>query len=89
MKLVTRQDRIYQAEHEIFLLKKDLGCSRFVYNQCLEYAEDRYKEGLPYPGYKEDNDFASLIVRLKHNPDYKLSQKSRGKKKKQENYKDA
>ncbi len=66
MKLETRRHRyrIYPEEHEIVLLKKNLGCSRFVYNRCLEYAEDRYEEGLPYPGYKGKEGFASLIVSI-------------------------
>ncbi len=70
--LVTRRDRhrIYPTEHEVVLLKKNLGCSRFVYNQCLEYAEERYEKGLSYPGYTGEEGFASLIVRLKHREEY-------------------
>lgn len=70
--LVTRRDRhrIYPDELEVILLKKMLGCYRFTYNHCLEYAEEAHEKGLPYPGYYGKEGFAAIVTRLKHTPEY-------------------
>ncbi len=72
MKLETRRDRhrIYPTEEQIVLLKKFLGCSRFVYNQCLDYAEFSHDNGKPYPGYYGKEGFSSLITEMKHTSEY-------------------
>ena len=72
MTIVTRRDRhrVYPTEEQIVLLKKNLGSSRFIYNQCVEYAQYAYENGLKYPGYYGEDGFARLVTRLKDIPEY-------------------
>ena len=61
MTIERRRDRhrVYPTEEQIVHLKRNLGSSCFVYNQCLEYPEY----------YKEDG-FARLITTMKDIPEY-------------------
>ncbi len=56
----TGQTQSVPERRETVLLRRNLGSSRYIYNQCLEYAEYAYgKDG-----------FARLITRLKDIPEY-------------------
>ena len=35
--------RLYPNKEQEILLQKTFGCVRFVYNQCLAYRIDKYK----------------------------------------------
>jgi putative transposase len=47
--------RIYPNKEQTILINKTLGCSRFIFNQCLAFRSDNYKNGLP-ANYKATND---------------------------------
>jgi putative transposase len=71
--------RFYPQKDLIILLAKTFGCSRFVYNQILQYSEDHYltkfldKElTVINPDYKSLSsiDRVNYIKNLKNNPEY-------------------
>lgn len=72
MHMATRRDRyrIYPTEEQNVLLLRILGCARFVYNQCISYAQYAHESGRPYPGYYGPDGFASLITGFKHSGRY-------------------
>ena len=61
---------MYPTPEQEKLLRENLGCCRFVSNQCIEYAEYRHTEGLTYPGYYGPDGFASFVTGLKSVPDF-------------------
>ena len=38
--------RIYPNKQQEEQIQKTFGCKRFVYNQCLSYREEKYKNEL-------------------------------------------
>ncbi len=72
MTTVTRRDRhrVYPTEEQTVLLWRNPGSSRYIYNQCIEYAEYACENGMKYPGYYGEDGFARLITRLKDIPEY-------------------
>lgn len=72
MHMATRRDRyrLYPTEEQKALLLRILGCVRFVYNQCISYAQYTHEGGRPYPGYYGPDGFASLITTFKRSGRY-------------------
>ena len=54
--------RIYPNQKQIELIEKTFGCTRFVFNRCLEKSITKYKEEKITLRYK---DYASMLVEMK------------------------
>ena len=72
MAIVTRYDRqrIYPTAEQEKILRQILGCSRVVYNKCIDYADKAYRDGKPHPGYYGKGGFNTLLTGLKAMPAY-------------------
>jgi len=62
----TFRYRLEPKNHQRFLINKYAGSCRFVYNKCLSYFEDAFKQGtlLSYA------DLCKYLTRLKNNPEF-------------------
>ena len=54
--------RIYPNEKQKELIEKTFGCTRFVFNWCLEQSINKYKDEKITLRYKE---YASMLINLK------------------------
>ena len=59
--------RIYPNEKQKELIEKTFGCTRFVFNLCLNKSIVKYKEEKITLRYK---DYASMLVELKKEKEF-------------------
>ena len=65
---IAYKAKLYPTEEQRILFNKTFGCSRFVYNKCLDERMVRYEAtGETFDRYK----CAKFIVEMKKNPEYK------------------
>lgn len=55
--------RLYPTKAQEVLLQKTFGCVRFVYNQCLAYKIDKYRDENISPSRFDVNNYKNQVLK--------------------------
>lgn len=58
--------RIYPNKHQEEQIQKTFGCCRFVYNQCLDYRQKKYKEDKESMNKTSCNNYCNQVLKKEY-----------------------